>query len=90
MSDRKGMTSVPHPPYSPDLNPSDFFFSFLPMRKVLKGKHFTNVEVVKQKQTAAALKAIKINKLKNCLEQWKKHLHNIRCQVESTVKVTEI
>ena len=43
------------------------------MKKVLKGKSFANVEKVKQK-TAEALKGIKINKFKNCFEQWKKHL----------------
>ena len=40
------------------------------MKKVLKGKHFANVEEVKQK-TAEALKGIKIDKFKNCFEQWK-------------------
>ena len=35
------------------------------MKKVLKGKHFANVEVVKQKM-AEALKDIKINEFKNC------------------------
>ena len=43
------------------------------MKKVLKGKCFANVEEVKQK-TAEALKGIKIDKLKNCFEQWKKCL----------------
>ena len=43
------------------------------MKKVLKGKHFANVEEVKQK-TAEALKGIKIDEFKNCLEQWDKSL----------------
>ena len=46
------------------------------MKKVLKGKHFANVEEVKQK-TAEALKYIKIGNLKNYCEQWEKCLH--RC-----------
>ena len=46
------------------------------MKKVLKGKHFADVEEVKQK-TAEALKGTKINEFKNCLEQWEKHL--VRC-----------
>ena len=43
------------------------------MKKVLKGKPFANVEEVKQKM-AEALKDIKIDKFKNCFEQWKKCL----------------
>ena len=62
-------------PYSPDLASGDFFL-FPQMKKVLKGKHFANVEEVKQK-TAEALKYIKIGKLKNYCEQWEKCLH--RC-----------
>ena len=63
---------APHPLYSPNLAPSDFFVClFLWMIKVLKGKHFADVKEVKQKM-AEALKGIKINKFKNCFEQWKK------------------
>ena len=60
---------MPHP-----LTPSDFFcfpeqfFLFLPWKKVLKGKHFADVEEVKQK-TAEALKGIKIDEFKNCFQQ---------------------
>ena len=43
------------------------------MKKALKGKHFANVEEVKQKM-AEALEGIKINEFKNCFEQWKKCL----------------
>ena len=66
------MTSMSHPPYSPDLALSKFFL-FLQMKKGLKEKHFANVEEEKQKM-AEALKSIKINKFKNCFEQQKKHL----------------
>ena len=63
------MTPVPHPPYSPNLTPGNFFL-FPRMRKVLKGKDFVDVEEVKQKM-AKALKGIKIDKFKNYSEQWK-------------------
>ena len=69
---QNGMTPVPHPPYSPDVAPSDFFL-FLYMKKVLKGKCFADVEKVKQKM-AEALKGIKIDEFKNRFEQWKKWL----------------
>ena len=65
---------MPHPPYSPNLSPQATIFYLFPwMKKVLKGKHFANVEEVKQKM-AAALKGIKINQFTNCFKQWKKCL----------------
>ena len=65
------MTPMPHPPYAPDLAPSDFFLLFPWMKKVLKEKHFANVEEVKQKM-AEALKDIQMDEFKDCSEQWKK------------------
>ena len=82
------MIRVPYPSYSPNLALRDFFL-FPWMKKVLKGKHFADVEEVKQK-TAEALKGIKINKFKNCSEQWKKVSIGVLHQMESTVKVTEV
>ena len=67
------MTLLSHPPYPPDLTPSDFFLLFFWMKNILKGKCFANVEEVKQKM-AEALKSIKIDEFKNCFEQWKKVL----------------
>ena len=58
------------------------------MKKVLKGKHFADVEEVKQKQIGA-LKRIKI-KVKNGFEQWKKVLIGVLHQMGSTLKVTEV
>jgi len=58
------------PPYSPDLAPCDFFL-FPRMKRDLKGKHFQNVEEVKEK-TTEALKAITLPEFQNCFEQWKK------------------
>ena len=43
------------------------------MKKVVKGKHFADMEKAKQKM-AEALKDIKIDKFKNCFEQWKQCL----------------
>ena len=66
------MTPIPHLFYSPNLTRREFFFIYLD-EKVLKKKHFANVEEVKQKM-AEALKGMKITELKNCFEQWEKHL----------------
>ena len=60
---------MPHP-CLPDLTSGDFFL-FPWMKKVLKGKRVADVEEVKQKEQKA-LKGIKIDKLKNCFEQWEK------------------
>lgn len=38
---RLGFEVVPHPPYSPDLAPSDFWL-FPKLKEVLKGKHFSS------------------------------------------------
>ena len=43
-------------------------------KKVLKGKHFANMEKIKKKMSAA-LKGIKIDQFKNRFEQWKIHLN---------------
>ena len=52
---KNGMTPMPHPPYSPDLIPSDFFVCLFPrMKKVLKGKRFADVEEVKQEEERSA------------------------------------
>ena len=40
----------PHPLYLPNLTLRDFLLLFLQVKKVLEGKHFTDVEEVKQKK----------------------------------------
>ena len=41
-----GFELLPHPPYSPDLAPSDYYI-FRPMAHFLRGRQFKNVEDVK-------------------------------------------
>ena len=74
--------------YSPHLAPSNFFCVSLD-EKVLKGKLFTDVEELKHK-TAEALKDIKINKFKNCFEQWKNCLNRCITSNGSSLKGTEV
>ena len=57
-------------------HPKSLYFLLPWMKKALKGNCFADMEEAKQK-TAKALKGIKINKFKNCFEQWKKGLN--RC-----------
>jgi hypothetical protein len=42
------MTVIPHPPYSPDLAPCDFFL-FPHMKRQMKRKRFADVRKVKKK-----------------------------------------
>ena len=83
------MTTMPHPPYSPDLAPSNFLFVCFPDEKSPQREHFANVEEVKQK-TAGVVKGIKIDKFKNCLGHGKDVSIGVLHQVESTLKVTEV
>ena len=41
-----GWTTISHPPYSPDLAPSDFHL-FKPLKESLRGRHFSSTEEVK-------------------------------------------
>jgi transposase len=40
-----GFTILPHPPYSPDLAPSDFYL-FSPMKSALHGKNYSSAEEI--------------------------------------------
>ena len=89
---KNSLASCPTLPIHPIL-PRVIFWGFFvvvsPIKKVLKGKHFADVEEVKQK-TVDALKGINVNKLKNFLEQWKKLSIGELNQMERTLKVTEV
>jgi histone-lysine N-methyltransferase SETMAR len=62
-----------HSPYSPDLAPSDFIL-FLKMKKILKGRHFYDIDDTSSNMTAA-LKAIPQNQFQNCFEGWTRRWH---------------
>lgn len=68
----QGWSVVPHPPYSPDLAPCDFFL-FPRMKKNLKGKRFDDVEAVKT-ASQRALDDIKVEEFQRCFKQWEKRL----------------
>ena len=80
------MILMSHPPYSPDLAPTDLFFVSLaeksPQRK-------TDVKEVKQK-TAEALQGIQSEEFKNGFEWWKNVSIGALHQTESTLAVTEV
>ncbi|UYV63689.1 hypothetical protein LAZ67_2005309 [Cordylochernes scorpioides] len=61
---------IPHPPYSPDLAPNDFFlYSILKMK--LKGRKFDNVDMI-QAESKATLRNLSKSDFISCFDNWKK------------------
>ena len=71
---RERITLLPHPPYSPDLAPCDFFL-FPKLKKELAGRRFERIE-----NLARAVNSI-INKIPNqeyekCFNSWRNRLQH--------------
>jgi hypothetical protein len=66
----KNMAVVPHPPYSSDLAPCDFFL-FLTMKSKLKGYCFQDVTEIQQ-QSLTILHTIPKCQFQWCYQQWQK------------------
>jgi hypothetical protein len=66
----KHQTSVPHPPYSLDLAPADFFL-FPKLKPTLKGHRFQTIEEV-QENAIRELCTITENAFQEAFQQWKK------------------
>ncbi|UYV70583.1 hypothetical protein LAZ67_7003607 [Cordylochernes scorpioides] len=61
---------IPHPPYSPDLAPNDFFL--YPKLKInLKGRKFDNVDML-QAESKATLRNLSKSDFISCFDNWKK------------------
>jgi hypothetical protein len=60
------ITVLEHPPYSPVLDPNDFFL-FPKIKEILGGRHFDDTDDIRN-NTTAALKVIPQNQFKNCFE----------------------
>jgi len=88
----KQITVLEHPAYSPDLAPNDFFL-FPKVKEILKGRHFDDIDDIKN-NTTAALKAIPQNQFQNWFEGWTRRWHRcIASQGEykgSTLKATTV
>ena len=69
------MTVVPHPPYLPDLAPSDFFL-FPKLKKKLKGRRFQTEEI--QAESQAVLNTLRKNNFQECFKNWYRRWD--RCQ----------
>jgi hypothetical protein len=64
----KNMAVVPHPPYSPNLAPCDFFL-FPRMKSKLKGRRFQDVTEI-QKQSLTVLYAIPESQFQRWQKRW--------------------
>ena len=67
-------TVVPHPPYSPDLAPSDFWL-FPNLKEALKGQHFLSdaeVEAAVHKWISSKPETFFINGMEKWIERVKK------------------
>jgi len=58
----------PHPPYSPDLAPCDFWL-FLKVKMTMKGKHFESIQDI-EAATTAQLKTLTKEDFQNCFRKW--------------------
>ena len=67
---KKNIPVLPHPPYSPDLAPCDFYL-FLKFKSKLKVHHFGTMENI-QKIVTDELNTLTENDFQYCYDQWKK------------------
>ena len=66
---KHSITVLPHPPYSPDLAPYDFFL-FPMLKRPLKGRRFETIPEIKANATKE-LKGIKKEAYLDCFRKWK-------------------
>ena len=69
---KKNIPVLPHPPYSPDSAPCDFYL-FCKLKLKLKGRHFGTMENI-QKVVTDELHTLTENDFRYCYDQWKKTL----------------
>lgn len=71
---KKGVVVMPHPPYSPDLSPCDFFL-FGELKRAMKGFRMSSVDEIKLR-TRDCLKSVKALAYESCFEsivkRWRK------------------
>jgi len=65
---KHNIPSLPHPPYSPDLAPCDFFL-FPQLKKTMNGRRFDCVEDI-QANATRQLRAITKRDYRRCFRQW--------------------
>ncbi|UYV62487.1 DDX31 [Cordylochernes scorpioides] len=66
---------IPHPPYSPDLAPNDFFL-YPELKMNLKGRKFDNVDMI-QAESKATLRNLSKSDFISCFDNWKKRWNGL-------------
>jgi len=68
---KNNMTVIPHPPYSPNLAPCDFFL-FPKLKLQMKGRRFDTIEEI-QGESQRVLDTIPKRDFQECFQAWQKH-----------------
>ncbi|UYV68864.1 hypothetical protein LAZ67_6001339 [Cordylochernes scorpioides] len=69
---RSNTPVIPHPPYSPDLAPCDFFL-FPRLKREMKGKHWETVENI-QHHVTTFLRSIPVEEFQGAFQAWQTRL----------------
>jgi len=77
---------VPHPHYSPDVAPADFFL-FPKLKTTLKGRHFQTIDDI-QENAITELHAITESAFQEAFQQWKKRWNGVSPVQGTTLKGT--
>jgi [histone H3]-lysine36 N-dimethyltransferase SETMAR len=64
------ITTMDHPPYSPDLAPCDFYL-FPKVKNIMRGEHFVDVDTIKR-ETTKLLKELTKEDMQHCFQEWEK------------------
>jgi hypothetical protein len=80
------ITTMDHPPYSPDLAPCDFYL-FPKVQNIKRGEHFVDVDTIKL-ETTKLLKELTKEDMQHCFQEWRSIGPSAFCQWESTSRVT--
>jgi transposase len=64
------ITTMGHPPYSPDLAPCDFYL-FPKVKNIMRGVHFVDVDTIKR-ETTKPLKELTKEDMQHCFQEWEK------------------
>ncbi len=74
-----GINLLPHPAYSPDMAPSDYFL-FPHLKRELRGRHFANLAALKGEVSRILLDEIKPEEFERAIlelpDQWRKCVLN--------------
>ena len=69
----QGISTLPHPPYSPDLASCDFWL-FPTMKRMLKGRRFESDEALEE-AAVEAIENIPIEEFGNFMDKWLHRAH---------------